>query len=73
MIPAEIVQIALVILFGALWLGQKAQNRRLRHELEAEKERARTIELENATLSGALAERPQGLNPPLRDGRDRRE
>jgi hypothetical protein len=73
MIPAEIVQIALVILFGALWLIEKAKSRTLRHQLEEEKERARTIELENATLSGALAERPQGLNPPLRDGRDRHE
>lgn len=57
MIPAEIVQVALIILFGALWLGQKEKNRRLRKELAAEQERARTLELENATLSGALAER----------------
>jgi hypothetical protein len=62
-IPAEIVQIALIILFGALWLIQKEKNRRLRNALAAEQERARTLELENATLSGALIARPPRDSP----------
>lgn len=57
MIPAEIVQVSLILLFAVLWLAQKERTRRATHALTAEQEKVRQLELENANLSGALADR----------------
>lgn len=57
MIPAEIVQISLIILFAVLWLGQKEKARKATNALTDEQEKVRQLELENASLSGALADR----------------
>ena len=62
MIPAEIVQVALIVLFVVLWLVEGARTRAVRKELEAERDKTRQLEVENASLSGALAER--ALRPP---------
>lgn len=57
MIPAEIVQIILIILFFVLWIAEKGKNAKLHHDIKKLEEKNRELEISNASLSGALADR----------------
>lgn len=57
MIPAEIVQVALILYFLARWLMEKEKSHNARHERDTAHARVRELELENASLSGALSDR----------------
>jgi phage terminase Nu1 subunit (DNA packaging protein) len=56
-IPAEIVQVALILYFAARWLMEKEKTITARKERDDANERVRNLEIENASLSGALADR----------------
>jgi hypothetical protein len=57
MIPAEIVAALAIAFFAVRWLMGKERNHELRQENDRLKARVQELEVENASLSGALTER----------------